>query len=80
MTTSDQAETVEGEFLDIDTDIVVGACIDGDGRIWLNIDASDHSPDCLSCDYCGIETAKGMLCIDSKESACLRCFGTNYAR
>ncbi len=80
MTTSDQAETVEGEFVDIETDIVIGASIDGDGRIWLNIDASEHSPDCLSCDYCGIETAKGMLCIDSKESACLTCFRKQYPR
>ncbi len=80
MTASNQAEKAESEFVDIDTDIVVGACIDPDGRIWLSIDASEHSPDCVSCDYCGIETGKGMLCIDSKESACLTCFRQQYPR
>lgn len=65
-------------FAGIDTDIITGAYVDEDGRIWLNIDAAEQSSDCISCDYCSIETAKGMLCIDTKETMCMKCFKDNY--
>jgi hypothetical protein len=80
LTIPEEAEKPKGGFVDIETDIVTGACIDGDGRIWLTIDATEHSTDCLSCDYCGAEVSKGMLCIDTKESVCLPCFRSNYAQ
>lgn len=59
-------------------DVVKGALRDCDGRVWLVIDAAGESTDCIDCDTCGVETDKGVICIDNRDHMCTSCFNQTF--